>query len=314
MATNHFFRNNSTSNLNQQNLLEDLICQAVKIGGCDIYYIPREYETEFSNFLGELPDTRFTNAYPIEVYILNFDGYDGDNEFMSKFGLEIRSSTNLVMTSRSFKRHVGLSSGLERPREGDLLYIPVFERLFEIKHADPDVNYHQMGRKASRPYYWELRVEQFKYSQENIDTGYSDIDLIGVLNSYTIQLNLGAGSGNYVIGEEVYQGNTYLTSTSTARVSDWNPTNKILSIIDIKGSMNSNTYVVGTVSGTSYLVNNYDDLEDHVPDDISDNLVLNDDAMVMITQTETNPLANTTPYEPLSDGLMDGNDDFLVPD
>jgi hypothetical protein len=296
MATNHYFRTHSTANRNEQNLLEDLICEAVKIGGVDIYYIPREYETDLSDFLGELPDTRFTNAYPIEVYVQNFDGYDGDNEFMSKFGLEIRSSTNLIMTARSFKRHVGLTTGFDRPREGDLLYVPVFERLFEIKHADPDVNYHQVGRKASRPYFWELRVEQFKFSQENIDTGINDIDLIGVLNSYTIQLQLGAGSGNYVIGEEVYQGSTYLTNTSSARVSDWNPVDKVLSIIDIKGSMNANTAIVGTVSTTSYTLSDYDQIEDHVPDDISDNYDLVDESEDMLITTETNPLSNTTNY------------------
>lgn len=288
MATNHVFRSHSSAVSNEQSLLEDLIVEIIKIHGIDIYYIPRESEADIPSFLGEQADTRLSNAYPIECYLVNFDGYDGDNEFMSKFGLEIRSSTNLIISARSFKSFVGL---FERPREGDILYVPVLERLFEIKHADPDVNFHQMGRKASRPYYWELRVEQFKYSQENIETGISDIDIIEVLNSYTLQLQLAAGSGNYVMGEEVYQGNNYLTATSTGKVSDWNPSGMVLSVIDVRGSMNTAAPIVGVTSGTSYTLSSYDELEDHVPDDLSDNAQLDDlsDA-ILDTSEETNPL------------------------
>lgn len=312
MATNHFFRSHSSAVASEQQLLEDLIVEVVQVAGLDIYYIPRESDVDYNAILGEQSDSRLSNAYAIECYLVNFDGYDGDNEFMSKFGLEIRSSTNLIMTARSFRRFITPSTGLTHPTEGDILYIPVLQRLFEIKHSDPDVNYHQLGRKASQPYYWELRVEQFKYSQENIDTGIPDIDLVGVLNSYTVQLHLQNGTGNYIIGEEVYQGNNYLTSTSSAKVSDWNPTNKILSIINVRGEMNANVAIVGTSSLTSYVLNDYDDVEDHVPDDQSDNLVLNDAAIVMIDTSENNPLANLTSATSETDGLADG--DFLVPD
>lgn len=287
MSTNPYFRSHTAAATNEQLLLEDLICESVSISGIDIYYIPRESDIDLNSLMGEQPDTRFTDVYPIECYLVNFDGYDGQNEFMSKFGLEIRSSTNVVITRRSFKRHVGI---FEYPREGDLLYIPVLERLFEIKHSDPDINYHQLGRKASKPFYWELRLEQFKYSQENIDTGIDGIDLVGVLNSYTIQLNMGSGIGNYIIGEEVYQGNNYLLATSTAKVSDWNPTDKILSIINIRNTMNANSEVIGVTSNTRYTLSAYDNLEDHVPDDMSTNDGFDDEGDVIIDLSETNPL------------------------
>ena len=257
------------------------------ISGIDIYYIPRESEVDLNSIMGEQADTRFTDVYPIECYLVNFDGYDGDNEFMSKFGLEIRSSTNVIITRRSFKRHVGI---FEYPREGDLLYIPVLERLFEIKHSDPDVNFHQLGRKASKPFYWELRLEQYKFSQENIDTGIDDIDLVGVLNSYTIQLNMGSGIGNYTIGEEVYQGNNYLLATSTAKVSDWNPTDKILSIINIRNTMNAASEVIGVTSNTRYTLSATELLDNHAPDDQSTNFELEDEGNEFIDLSETNPL------------------------
>lgn len=314
MATNPYFTSHSAAITNEQMLLEDLIVEVVKISGIDIYYVPRESEITISNILGEQPDTRLTDAYPIEVYLVNFDGYDGDNEFLTKFGLEIRSSTNLIMTARSFRRHITPATGFSYPREGDILYIPMLSRLFEIKHSDPDVNFHQLGRKAAQPYYWELRVEQFKYNQENIDTGISDIDLIGVLNSYTIQLHLSnSSSDNYLIGEEVYQGNNYITSTATATVSDWNPVNKILSISSVRGEFTGNTGIIGVRSGATYVLSDYDNLEDHVPDDTSDNLELGDEANLLLDVSENNPLANITTSDVTTDGLMDG-ESFLIPD
>lgn len=289
MATNQFFTTHSSSLAAEQLLVEDLIVEAIKVHGIDVYYIPRTSGVPLNNVLGEQFDTSLDTAYPIECYLINFEGYDDSNEFMSKFGLEIRSSTNLVISARSFKQFVGI---YEYPREGDLIYVPVLERLFEIKHSDPDVNFHAMGRKASRPYYWEIRVEMFKYSQENIQTGISDIDLIETLNSYTIQLNMGTGSGNYVLGEEVYAGNTYITAEGTAKVADWNPVGKVLSIIDIRGTMNAAANVTGTVSGTTYAIQDLDVLEDHVPDDTSDNAELDDLSDVILDLTEDNPLGS----------------------
>ena len=197
----------------------------------------------------------------------------------------------------------------------------MLERLFEIKHSDPDINYHQLGRKASKPYYWELRVEQFKYNQENIKTGISDIDLVGVLNSYTQQLHLlaSSGSGNYVIGEEVYQGSNYLTASSTATVSDWNPDDKVLSVINIVGEFTGDTEVTGVQSGTYYTLKDIDDLEDHVPDDTSDNVELGDEALFMIDTSEVNPLGNTGVTDVMTDAMADGDDvlvdgnNFLIP-
>ena len=287
MATNKFFTTHSAAISNEQNLMEDLIVEAVKVSGIDVYYIPRTSDIDLNNILGEQSDSRLSSAYPIECFLVNFEGYDGENEFMSKLGFEMRASTNIIITARSFREFVGI---YEKPREGDLIYIPMLEKLFEIVHSDPDSNFHVFGRRESRTYFWELRIELFKYSQENIDTGIEDIDIIEDLNSYSIQLNLGAGSGNYVIGEEVYQGSAYITANSTAKVADWNFTDKILTITDIVGSMNASVNVVGVVSGTSYTVSDYDELEDHVPDDISDNDELNTESENLIDDSETNPL------------------------
>ena len=287
MPTNHVFSTSSISLRNEQNLLEDLIDECVKIHGVDCYYIPRTSEITINNLLGEQPDTRLTGAYLVCVYMVNVEGYDGENEFLSKFGLNVRSSTNIVLTAREFSTYVGL---FPWPREGDLIWMPMLRRMFEIKFVDPDVNFHALGRDASRPYYYELRLEQFKYSQENIQTGVSEIDAVEIYNSYTINLQLGAGSGNFHIGEEVYQGGNYITSTSTAKVTDWNPNDKILSITDIRGTMNASSNVTGTSSGTTYVVASTDDLDNVAPDEVSDNSELKISADNILIVDETNPL------------------------
>jgi hypothetical protein len=323
MATNPYFTTHSAAITNEQLLLEDLVAEVVAIHGIDVYYVPRESEALLNNIIGEQPDTRLTDAYPIEVYLVNFDGYDGPNEVMTKLGLEIQSSTNFIMTARSFRRHVTPHSGFKEPREGDLIFVPVLQRLFEIKHADQNISFHQLGRKAGKTMYWEIRAEQFKYSQENIETGIADIDAIETLNSYIIQLNLARnGTGNYIIGEEVYQGLNYLVANTTAKVVDWNPVDKVLSVTDIRGEFEAGD-VSGVNSGVTYELQDYDPLQDNVPDDISDNMDLKDEALLMIVDTETNPLGNTsqpsivTGFLVADEGaqfLTDDDGNIMIPD
>ena len=291
MPTNPFFTTHSFNLSNEQKLLEDLIVESVQMNGVDCFYLPRKSDIDYRSLLGEQPDTRFTEAYPIEMYLINVEGYDGENEFAGKFGYMIKASTNIVVTARSFAQYVSqFSSVLTRPREGDLVWVPILRRLFEIKFSDPDINFHAIGRDAARPYYYELRVEQFKFSQENIQTGVQDIDNIEFFNSYTLALNLTVGTGNYIIGEEVYQGNTYLTNTASAKVSDWNPISKVLNVIDIRGQLNVDSQIVGTQSSTAYNLLSYNELDNKAPDATTDNEEINEAVDDFIVNVETNPL------------------------
>lgn len=287
MPVNEYFTQHTIATMNEQNLLEDLIVESIEISGVDCYYIPRESASELSNILGEQPDTRFSNAYPVAIYMLNVEGYLGEQEFMTKFGFNIRASTNMVISAREFKKMVKL---FPDPREGDLIYVRVLNRVFEIKDVDADTNFHSIGRAASRPYFYEMRTEQFKYSEENIQTGIPEIDDIERLNSYTMLLVLNNGSGNYVIGEEVFQGPDYVTSPATAKVVDWNPANKILSVVDIRGQINTSSNVTGTLSSTIYNVVTANPLVDAVPDTERDNQELSDDVNLIIVPT-SNPLS-----------------------
>ena len=287
MPTSQYFTTWSAQQTNQQNLLEDLIVQSIRISGIDVYYVPRESETSLNALLGEQPDTRFVDAYMIEMYLVNVDGYEGENEFLSKFGIEVRSSSVMIVAHRSFQRWV---RDLKKPREGDLIYVPMMKRIFEIKDVDVDANFHQIGRKETNPYYYELRVEQFKYSQEQLDTGIDEIDDLETRIAYRIDFQMGLGSGNYLLNEEVIQ--TVGAFANTATVADWNPQTKLLSVMNLTGDFSNTANVIGRTSNVYYMLSSYDPLKDSVPDDLSDNEVMQDETDLIILRNEKNPLGD----------------------
>jgi hypothetical protein len=160
------------------------------------------------------------------------------------------------------------------------------KQTFEIKFVEEELLFFTLGKKY--PYIYELRCEVFRYSNEKLDTGVEDIDEIENQSSYTISLTLG-GTGNYNIGETVYQGNTFNTATSTAEVSDWTPSTRTLNIINIQGQFLSSSNVKGVTSNTSSAITSNDTLGDHVFYDLFDNKLLQDEANTIVDLSETNP-------------------------
>ena len=165
MATNLYFNNFGSSP--EQRLMEDLMIETIKINGVDCYYIPNINEAARDLIYGEDPLKKFTAAYPLELYITNVDGYEGEREFFSKFGLEIRNNMSVIVSKRSFARWVPQS--YHRPREGDLIYIPFLAQsgvMYEIKYVNFSEAFYVLGNKY--PYFYKLELEKFKYSQETI--------------------------------------------------------------------------------------------------------------------------------------------------
>ena len=115
MATNHYFNNYAAQN--EQRLLEDLIVESIKIMGFDAYYIPIFNPEDRDILYGEDPLKRFQTAYPIEMYLSTVFQYEGDRDFFSKFGLEIRNEVSVILSKRSFTERI--PNGIIRPREGD---------------------------------------------------------------------------------------------------------------------------------------------------------------------------------------------------
>ena len=247
MAKNSYFRRNIGS---EQRLIEDLTVEAIKMHGEDMVYIPRTLMNEDKLF-GEDTQSKFDDGYSLEMYIESADGFEGDGDFVSKFGLEIRDSVSLVFAKKRFEQVVTVNeASISKPREGDLIYFPLSKGLFEIKFVEHENPFYQLGKLHT----YKVSCELFVYSHEEIDTGYSDIDALeDDRQEFEIELTLGTlnAGQDFRIGEEVYQGSVG-SETALAKVTDWTLSTKLLSIIGISGTFSNSQNVIGRTTGTSY--------------------------------------------------------------
>ena len=197
MATSTYF--NHYNNITEQRLLEDLVIESIKLYGHDVYYIPRTSVNE-DLVLGEDVLEKFSSYYFIEMYLNNIEGFEGEGDFLSRFGLEVRDEATFIMSQRRFQEVN--NSSMVRPLEGDLIYFPMAKDLFQIKFVEHERPFHPLGTLPM----WEMLCERYQYSHEKFDTGISTIDEIERLSSYVVDLTLTAGgSGTFTVGESVSQ-------------------------------------------------------------------------------------------------------------
>ena len=177
MATNFYFQSGIPGGRrSEQNLVEDLVIECLKIYGFDTYYIPRETVNE-DEILNEDTVQKYTQAYPIEMYMENVDGFDGEGELLTKFGLEIRSTATLVVSRRRWEDSIGVTGNTvlpNRPAEGDVIYFPLTKSFFEIKKVDATDPFFQVGKL----YVYKLQCELMQYSSEVFDTGITEVDAV----------------------------------------------------------------------------------------------------------------------------------------
>ncbi len=188
----------------EQNLYEDLVIESLKIFGQDVYYIPRTLVNR-DNVLNEDPASKFDDAYLIEAYLENVDGFEGQGDLFSKFGLEIRDEATFVISRRQWEKIIGIfSSDLvnPRPQEGDVIFLPMTNSFFEISYVEDDSPFYQL---SNLPVY-RLNCSLFEYSDEDFDTGIESIDQKTGASAYQVTLDLAITGGNhYEIGEQVTQ-------------------------------------------------------------------------------------------------------------
>ena len=289
MATSVYF--NNYNSLAEQRVIEDLIVESIKIMGFDAYYLPIENETDRDILYGEDPIKRFSSAFPIEFYLSSSMEYGGEKEFFSKFGLEIKNTVNIILSKRSFSQRVPQDS-FTRPREGDLIYVPFLNgtgELFEIKFTNQTKDFFMLGRKI--PFFYELELEKFKYSQEVIDTGVEDIDDVMIQSSYTLDLIVGQGEGSYEAREIVYQSDdgTQANAWVVAIVQEFIKPEDTLKVTNIAGEFRDNVAIIGATSNAEYYLASFDPLKDSTRNETYDNAYLFDTANNIIDFTETNP-------------------------
>ena len=172
MATNPWVSQEVRS---EQNLYEDLVIESLKFYGQDVYYLPREIVTQDNVFLDAI-ESRFSDAYKIEMYVENTDGFAGEGDLFTKFGIELRDQATFIMARRRWKQLIGdkLDELNFRPREGDVIYVPFSKSLFEITKVETETPFYQLNQLPT----FRVTCELFEYSDEDFDTDIDDIDIV----------------------------------------------------------------------------------------------------------------------------------------
>ena len=200
MARNLYFSDKVRS---EQNLYENIVIESLKMYGQDVYYLPRTLVAE-DRILGEDVPSTFDTSYKIEMYIENTEGFDGEGDLFTKFGVEIRDEATFVVSRKRWNSTVGQVNNQitgVRPREGDLVYLPLSNSLFEIQHVEHEQPFYQLANLPT----FKMRCNLFEYTGEDLDTGIDTIDGIEKSDAYTFQLGLSGVSGNFTVGETVQQ-------------------------------------------------------------------------------------------------------------
>ena len=203
MPTNVYFDSGTTA---EQRLYESLIIEQLRAFGHDVYYLPRKLVNEDTLF-GEDRLSSFNDAYMIEMYLDNVEGFEGQKEMMTRFGLDMQDEATWVVSKRRFEQLISTDQNLivsSRPNEGDLIYFPRAKKLFEISFVDHDDPFYQLSNLPV----FKMRCRTFEYSSEALDTGITEIDAIETSEStdalaYQIVLESGTESGtNYLVTED----------------------------------------------------------------------------------------------------------------
>jgi len=211
MALNPFFQQGSSG---EQSLVQSLINEQLKMYGVEVHYMPRKFVSEKS-ILKEVVQSKFDDAYPIEAYIDNFDGYDDMPSTLSKFGIQATNEVTLIISRERFESYISPLMKNEsnvklstRPKEGDLIYFPLGDRIFEIKYVEHEKPFYQLRDT----YVFKLTCELFRYEDEVIDTGVDEID-------DTLEAVEGADGEEFLIGAGGTQKLTLVGTASQATAS-----------------------------------------------------------------------------------------------
>ena len=216
MATNFYF--NNFTNSGEQNLIEDLVIESIRIFGQDIWYLPRTLGA-VDDLLNEDDLSIFNKAYMVEMYIKNVDGFEGEGDFLSKFGLQIRDSITFTVSQRKFLQDVALYNEQVRPNEGDLIYFPLNRKLFELKHVEHESIFYQMGALQT----YDLKCDLFEFSNERFQTGNLEIDTL--LDAYrTTGIDANTAVAN-VESLSLLGADNFTIETEAAAILDFSETN-----------------------------------------------------------------------------------------
>ena len=287
MATNSYFRTFDARN--EQELLHSLTQESIKIYGHDVSYIPRTL-VNTDTVLGEDSISEYKDAYSVEMFIKSVDGFEGEGDLISKFGLEVRDQIVFSLARRAWQ---GLDLGV-RPKEGDLVYFPLTSKLFQIMFVEHETPFYQTGALPT----FDLTCELFVYSDEKMDTDVDEIDVIEQKQSFVRTFELSSVSGTFQEGETVTGG----TSAITGEVARWDSSTSYLYLINMTGSFTLNEILTGatsTATGTYSVKRTTDETSETLAtidsgqsDNVSSNKQFEIDADSVFDFTEGNPFGD----------------------
>ena len=304
MPTNVYFNHAVKS---EQDLHEDLVVESLRFYGHECFYLPRTIVDEDEVF-GEDTSSKFGDAYQVEMYIENTEGFEGEGDLLSKFGVEVRDQATFVLSRRTWQRFISLDQNLAtstRPQEGDLIYFPLGNQVFEIRFVEHENPFYQLGKLNV----FKLQCETFEYSHEEIDVGIAELDNIEDQFSYQVTMTLGAGSGDFVVGETVTQtvssgktvsGNVVSYSSIGESTKTLNVNNITFSDTDVPATntmfvLSSNAgagNIVGATSGASRVVSVAPDQYVTPNDPLADNKDFETAGANIVDFSETNPFGS----------------------
>jgi len=287
MATNSYFRTFDAKN--EQELLHSLVTESIQIYGHDVSYIPRTL-VNVDTILGEDSISEYKDAYSVEMFIKSVDGFEGEGDLISKFGLEVRDQIVFSLARRAWE---GLDLGV-RPKEGDLIYFPLTSKIFQIMFVEHETPFYQTGALPI----FDLTCELFVYSDEKIDTGVDTIDVIEQKQSFVRTFELSSISGTFTEGETVTGG----TSSITGEVVRWDSTTSYLYLINMTGTFTLTEIITGATSlatgtystkiTTDETTETLQTIDDSTSDKVSSGKQFEIDADSVLDFTETNPFGD----------------------
>jgi hypothetical protein len=224
------------------------------------------------------------------MYLKSTEGFGGEGDLVSKFGLDVRDEVIFTVHKDSFN----LATDMDKPLEGDLVFLPINKGLFEIKFVEHEQPFYQAGKNYS----FDITCELYQYSQEQLETGIASIDDIEKEQGYTIDLVMTAGgSGTFTTDEIIYQG-TSGSRTFEGTVVSWNAVTRVLRLNDISGSIAA-VATTGVTSGAIWSLSSTTDptgkadLDQVLPTDPNaDNLEFEIEADSILDFSENNPFGD----------------------
>ena len=249
MAVNPYF---SQSVKSEQNLYEDIVIESLKMYGQEMYYLPRDIVNE-DKILGEDVPSKFNSAYKIEMYVENVEGFDGEGDLFSKFGVQIRDQATFIVSRRRWEQTVKRYDNeitAVRPVEGDLVYLTMTNKIFEIMHVEHEQPFYQLSNLPT----YKLRVELFEYNDEQLNTNITNIDSIEKIG-YNLDLVLSDAVDSDDTLFEI--GNTVSQTLSggvviTGEIVDYNDSDNIVSLAHIGADDGKfHMFTTGTITSTN---------------------------------------------------------------